>query len=103
MFKFALKDKLCHLFKAYPKEEDVAKAPEPGIFLCKGKPESEHVRFYVTFECNISQKTILRSIKSERVVKVTDIACQEDYSTTAKNLLQVADRAAYLLTNQPTG
>jgi hypothetical protein len=60
------------------------------------------VRFYVTFECNISQKTILRSIKSEKVVEVTDFSCQEDYSTPAKNLLQAADRAVYLLTSQPT-
>jgi hypothetical protein len=102
MFKIALKDKSCHLFKAYPKEEDLAQAPEHGIFLKNGKPDSEHVRFFVTFECNISQKTVLRAIKSENVVEVTDFSRQEDYSTPAKNLLQAADRAAYLLTSQPT-
>jgi len=102
MFKVALKDKSCHLFKAYPKEEDLAQMPEPGIFLKNGKPDSEHVRFFVTFECNISQKTVLRAIKLENIVEVTDFSSQEDYSTPAKNLLQAADRRAYLLTSQPT-
>jgi hypothetical protein len=102
MFKVALKDKSCHLFKAYPKEEDLAQMPEPGIFLKNGLPDSEHVRFFVTFECKISQKTVLWAIKSESVVEVTDFSCQEDHSTPVKNLLQAADRAAFLLTSQPT-
>ncbi len=63
MLKFALADKSCHIYKTYPKEEEVVVAPEPGVFLRHDKPDTEHVRFYITFDCNISQKTILRSIK----------------------------------------
>jgi hypothetical protein len=102
MFKVALKDKSCHLFKAYPKEEELAQMPEPGIFLKNNIPDSEHVRFFVTFDCKISQRTILRAIKSESVVEVTDFTCQEDPSTPVRNLVQAADRAALLLTSQPT-
>jgi len=50
MFKFTLKDK---------KEKDLAQAQEAGICLRNKKPDTEHVRCYVTFECNISQKTVL--------------------------------------------
>jgi len=59
MFKVAMKDKTCHLFKAYPKEEELAQMPEPGIFLKNNIPDSEHVRFFVTFDCRISQRTML--------------------------------------------
>jgi hypothetical protein len=101
MFKFVLADKSCHTFKTYPKEEEVVVAPEPGVFLWNDKPDTEHVRFYVTFDCNISQKMILRAIKMEKVVKTLDTEVQEEYPTSVKRLIQAADRAAYILSSNP--
>ena len=101
MFKYALADKTCHTFKTYPKEEDTVVAPEPGVFLRNERPDTEHVRFYVTFDCNISQKTILRAIKEEKVVETLDSGVQEEYPTPVMNLLQAADRAAYILSSNP--
>ncbi len=41
-------------------------------------------------------------MKSENLVETSDIACQEEYPTPVKNLIQAADRAAFILTSQPT-
>ena len=101
MFKYALADKTCHTFKTYPKEEDTVVAPEPGVFLRNERPDTEHVRFYVTFDCNISQKTVLRAIKEERVVETLDSGVQEEYPTPVMKLIQAADRAAYILSSNP--
>jgi len=32
---------ILHIFKAYPKEDDLAQAPEPGVFLCNKKTGHE--------------------------------------------------------------
>ncbi len=45
---------------------------------------------------------ILQSIKSESIVKTLDTGCQEEFPTPVQNLIQAADRAANMLTGQPT-
>jgi hypothetical protein len=76
-------------------------APEPGVFLLNDRPDTEHMRFYITFDCNISQKTILWAIKTEKVVETLDSEVQEEYPTPVKKVIQAADRAAYILSSNP--
>jgi hypothetical protein len=102
MFKFALIDKMCHTFQAYPKDEDLAQAPEPGVFLCNKKEDIAHLIFCIVFECKISQKSILQSVKLENVVEMLEVGCQEDYPTPVQNLIRAADRAIHMFTSNPT-